>query len=157
MPTVKILYCRTKHWSTPVLRTVMWSPWSHVAIIMGDEDDTVIDATFKAGGVARRRLSEVIVDSSKHEIVPVACPDPQAAYDWARSQLGRPYDTLGVLGIGLHRNWQDEGAWFCSEFAEAGLAAGGNQRFANRYTGRVTPQHSWMLRPDLLMTPDAVY
>lgn len=144
MGKVRVLYLRTHHISTPVLRTVMWSPWSHCALIVEDEFDSVIDATF-AHGVARRSLSSLLASSSKYEIKEIDCPDPKAAFDFLRSQIGTDYDTLGVLGIGLHRDWQKPDAWFCSELVEAALAAGGNLRFVNR-ANRVTPQHSWMVR-----------
>jgi hypothetical protein len=34
----------------------------------------------------------------------------------AETQLGAPYDWAGVLGYGFHRDWEEEGDWFCSEF-----------------------------------------
>lgn len=144
MPQIFAVYCRNRHISSPILRTVTWSSWAHVAPIIGDEADTIIDATFTFG-VSRRSLSQLLADSSKYEVKHVECPDPKAAYDFARAQLGKPYDTLGVLGIGLHRDWQRPSAWFCSELFEAMLAAGGNLRFV-RHANRVTPQHSWMVR-----------
>jgi hypothetical protein len=144
-PTVRILYCRSRDIFSPLLRAAMWSPWSHEALVIGDEEDTVIDATFRNGGVRRRSLSAVLAHSSRHEFRDISCPYPVLAYNFARSQIGVPYDTWGVLGIGLHRDWQAEDAWFCSEFAEAAVAAGGNQRFVN-YPRRVNPQHSWMVK-----------
>lgn len=144
MAKVRILFCRSRHIATPILRAAMWSPWSHVALIMDDEEDAVIDATFMHGGVQRRSLAEVLAKSTAHEFREIECPDAAAAYAFARAQLGKPYDTWGVLGIGLHRDWQDDSAWFCSEFVEAALAAGGTCRFIHR-ANRVTPQHSWMV------------
>ena len=32
-----------------------------------------------------------------------------------RSQIGKPYDKTGALGLGLHRDWQEDDAWWCSE------------------------------------------
>lgn len=122
----------------------MWSQWSHVAVVFGED---VIDATFKHG-VARRSLSALLATCSHYEFREEACPNMQAAYDFARSQIGKPYDILGVLGIGLHRSWQDDDHWFCSEFKEAIQAAGGNPRFGE-FVGRVTPQHCWMVNPEL--------
>ena len=34
--------------------------------------------------------------------------DPIAA---ARSQVGKPYDLWGVLGLGFKREWQDDESW----------------------------------------------
>lgn len=144
MPQIRAVFCRIPHFTTPILRAATWSSWSHVAPIIDDEDDMVIDATFKHG-VARRSLSQLLADASKFEIKTIECPDPKAAFDFARDQLGKPYDTWGALGVGLHRDWQADDAWFCSEFFEAMAAAGGNRRFVNN-ANRVTPQHSWMVR-----------
>jgi uncharacterized protein YycO len=150
MDHVRVLFCRNHHISTPLLRLAMWSPWSHVALITDDDHDGVVDATF-IHGVARRSLSKLVSEASHYEIVNIRCPSPKAAYEWARSQIGKPYDTLGVLGIGLHRDWSDDDAWFCSEFVEAALAAGGNRRFRPHIVRRVTPMHSYMVEPDLLL------
>lgn len=145
MSTIKVLYCRNRHISTPILRTLMWSPWSHQALIMGDElGQHVIDATFMYG-VARRSLTNILADATESSIREIEVPRPDRAYAFARRQLGKKYDTLGVLGIGLHRKWQDDDRWFCSELVEAALAAGGCSRFETRYVNRVTPQHSWMV------------
>jgi hypothetical protein len=129
----------------------MKSPWSHVAIIMGDElGRHVIDATF-THGVSRRSLDDLIASSSKYEVRQISVPRPDRAYAFARRQLGKPYDTLGALGIAFDRNWQDDDSWFCSEFAEAALADGGARRFEH-YAWRVTPLHSWMVAANLVST-----
>lgn len=151
MSTVRLLYCRTlstseplSFISTPILCFGAWSKWSHVALVMED-GQSVIDATFVHGGVMQRPLADVIATSSEHASRDIECPDPAAAYAFARSQIGKPYDTWGVLGVGLHRDWQKDDAWWCSEFVEACIAAGGNCRFVNN-PRRVTQQHSWMVK-----------
>lgn len=142
--TIRLLYCRTRHLSTPFLRLGAWSPWSHVALVL-PESEAVIDATFMAGGVRQRSLSQLLDICSKYEFRDLTVPDPEAGYAFARSQLGKPYDWTGVIGLGLHRDWQTDDAWWCSEFVEAVLAAAGRPRFEN-YVQRVTQQHSWMVR-----------
>jgi len=143
--TIRAIFCRRHHWAAPLIRLATWSLWAHVAPIVEDEAEAVvIDATFTYG-VARRGLPAVLASLSDYCVKEVDCPDPSAAYDFAREQLGKPYDTRGVLGLALHRDWQADDAWFCSEFFEAMLAAGGNRRFVQQ-AHRVTPQHSWMVR-----------
>jgi uncharacterized protein YycO len=141
---ISAVFCRDHSIGTPILRAAMWSPWSHVAPIIEDEPDCIIDATLFRG-VQRRSKSGLLLHASKCEIRHFDCPSPQAAYDFARSQIGKRYDYAGVVGIGLRRDWQQDDAWFCSELFEAMLAAGGNPRFV-RNAGRVTVQHSWMVR-----------
>lgn len=144
MPTVKVIYSRNHHISAPILRTVMWSPWCHEAVIMGDElGEHVIDATF-FHNVARRPLIDITSDASLYSIREFDVPNPKKTYDFLRRQLGKKYDTLGVFGIGLHREWSTPDRWFCSEISEAALEAGGLSRFKAEYVRRVTPMHSWM-------------
>jgi hypothetical protein len=119
----------------------MWSPWSHVATIVPGE--RVIDARW-LHGVCERPLAEVIAHASKHAEREWFVPDAPAGYAWLREQVGRPYDTAGVIGLGLRREWQDEEAWFCSELHEQFLEHCGLTRFVNS-PRRVTPQHSWMV------------
>jgi uncharacterized protein YycO len=144
MSRVQLLFCRSHGWSSPLLRLAMWSQWSHAAIILGDEMDGAAEATF-TGGVHRSSVIDLFSRASKYAIVDVPCPNPKAAYEFTRAQYGKPYDFFGVIGVGLHRNWQQDDSWFCSELVEAALAAGGNRRFRMGLQGRITPQHSWMV------------
>lgn len=36
-------------------------------------------------------------------------------YQFLYSQIGKPYDKRAILGFITGRNWQDPGAWICSE------------------------------------------
>lgn len=113
----------------------MWSAWSHCAIIDGDY---VLEAS-ATHGVHRRLLSDLIADSSKWEIVEIPTPDPDAVLRAAYSQLGKPYDWFGVLGIGFKRKWQSNGAWFCSEFVAGAFNLAGQPLFrVNAW--RITPR-----------------
>ncbi len=143
MPTITGIFCRRRRLDSLFLRTAMWSSWSHVAVVL-PEPNTIIDATF-SHGVSERLLDRLVASSSQYQVRHFEAPDPEAGYAFARSCLGLPYDTKGVIGIGLHRDWQKPDAFFCSEFLEAVLAAAGNKRFINQIH-RVTTQHSWMVR-----------
>lgn len=37
------------------------------------------------------------------------------AYEWARTQIGKPYDFSAIAGIALDRDWRNEDRFFCSE------------------------------------------
>lgn len=51
----------------------------------------------------------------------MAASKRQAFYDFLKSQEGKPYDTTGILGFVVDRNWQEEDSWFCSELVAAAL------------------------------------
>lgn len=141
--TIKAIFLRHSRIDSLLIRAASWSSWSHVALIMED-GVTVIDAAFLRGGVTEHPLIDLTATASKYAIREFSCPDPAAAYAFARSQKGKPYDWTGVLGLGLHRDWQQDDAWWCSELVEECLAAGGNKRFIEQVR-RVTQQHSWMV------------
>ena len=133
------------------IRAASWSRWSHVAVVDGD---TVIEAiTFH--GVVRTPLAQRQKQDPRWSISALPCTDPAAVITAAASQVGKPYDYTGVLGIGLHRNWQQGDRWFCSELVAWAFAAGGSPLFRTHATHRVTPQDLWMLQPSESLAPTA--
>ena len=142
MDTVSALYLRRLHPGSLLLRTLAWSSWSHVATII--PGGNVIDATFPHG-VRKRSLQEVKDSASESSLRTWRVPSAALGYAWLEKQIGQPYDTLGVLGIGLHRDWQSDDAWFCSELHEMFLMECGLVRFFDK-PRRVTQQLSWMVK-----------
>lgn len=71
----------------------------------------------------------------KNQQVPQDVADVAAA----RSQIGKPYDWPGVLGIGFRRNWQESDAWFCSELVAWAFGVSGSPLFRTEHW-RITPQ-----------------
>lgn len=122
----------------------MWSPWSHCGIIDGD---VVIEA-IAVHGVVVTPLHEFLARSSRYAIVEFGAAY-QPTIDAARAQIGTRYDYAGVAGIGLHHDWQDPSAWFCSELVAHALERGGLKLFRSD-AGRITPQHLWMIETPLL-------
>ena len=53
--------------------------------------------------------------------IPTTAYKTSQVYAALHSQLGKPYDSAGIIafatGDGRDRNWRDESAWFCSELA----------------------------------------
>lgn len=138
---MQAIYCRRRNVGSWLLRVFTWSSWSHCGVLT--RDGTVIEAA-AFHGVIERPLSEFLADKSAYSGKDIALPDDVAAIAFARSQLGKPYDWAGVIGIGLHRDWEDDSAWFCDELVEAACVAGGRRRFVHD-AWRVTPQQSWMV------------
>lgn len=137
---MRVLFCTSNLPGAVLIRTVTWSDWSHVCIVDGEE---VIEAAWPHVRVSK--LADVIATHTLHCVVDIPCADPHAAIVWARSQIGKPYDLSGVLGLGLHRDWQDEGQWWCSEFVAAAFAQSGSPLFRPEALRRVVPQHIWMV------------
>ncbi len=146
-----LLFVKGKPLSSYFIRLVTWSNWSHVAIVDAKSiqeitDSTYIyDATFLNSGVRQRKIADVLSEASKWAYVEIDVPDELAVINAAKSQIGKKYDVTGVLGIALHRNWQESDKWFCSEFVEWCMVQGGLTRFIEEVR-RLTPQHCWMLK-----------
>lgn len=143
MSTISLLFSASHHPMSSVIRACTWSSWSHVAIIDGDE---VIEA-MAPNGVRRFPVVQAIDHAKRAAIVELPCMDPQAVIAAAASQLGKPYDYTAIVGLGLHRDWQEDDAWFCSELVAWSFAQAGESLFRAEVLRRITPQHLWMLAP----------
>lgn len=139
---MKILFCTSKLPGAALIRAVTWSDYSHVAIIDGDE---AIEAVWPCVRVSP--LADVIASHPEHVIADFPCLSPIDAIKAARSQVGKPYDLAGILGIGLHRDWQETDSWFCSELVAWAFVQGGTPLFRPEAMHRITPQHLWILSP----------
>lgn len=139
---VQVIFARAHHPGSVLLRTAMWSPWSHCGIIYG-EYVIHAHAQFGGGKVIATKLENFKKQFSNWAIVNFEADAPivhQAAYD----QLNKPYDWAGVTGFVVHRNWHNQDAWFCSELVAWCLEQGGCKLFRVD-VWRITPQHLWML------------
>lgn len=135
MSAVRVIFSRRHNVGSLMLRTFLWSAWSHCALIDGDE---VIEAvTFH--GVRVRSLWEFVADASAFEVIEVPCADPAAVIAAARSQLGKPYDWIGALGIAFRRRWDQASGWFCSELVAWAFAKAGTPLFRVD-AWRITPR-----------------
>ena len=103
----------------------------------------VVEAVAKKGVVVTP-YSEVIARSTHTFTRSHKVADVRKALDFLTDQIGKPYDFWGAFGLGLHRDWQKDDSWWCSELVEAMFVVGGSRRFIADLH-RVTPQHSWMV------------
>lgn len=144
MSTLKLLFCTNPRnplsWA---IRACTWSRWSHVAIIDGED---VIES-IALHGVVRSKLADRQRQDVRWQIVELPCANPQAVIAVACSQLGMPYDYTAVLGLGLHRDWQETDSWFCSELVAWAFDMAGLPLFRQEAVHRITPQYLWMLQP----------
>ena len=137
--TVSVVFTRKRSVGSVFLRTALWSAWSHCAIVDGDQ---VIEAV-AVDGVRVSRLEDVLMEASKHEIIDVPVRDARAVIAAADTQLGKPYDYTGVLGIGLRRRWQQTDRWFCSELVAWAFARGGTPLMRVQ-EWRITPRDLYL-------------
>lgn len=137
---MKFIFARTKSPFSYLIRAntrgngfTIANGWSHVAIIVGEKEDHVIDAMALKGVRAPRTLDSFKQGFPDHEIRELKCPNDAAGINWLTTQIGASYDyqayidLLIYLEFDIKRDWQDPSNWFCSELAaEAAVKAGYN-------------------------------
>lgn len=142
MQSVQILFTRRRMIGSLLIRGVTWSAFSHVEIVV---DDHVIGANLFTG-VSLTPLKERLEKSSYAALVNVPCQDAQAVKQMAMSRIGAGYDYLGLLGILVHSDrLESKARFFCSEFVAWAFEKAGAPLIRPEITGRVTPQHLWMI------------
>ena len=138
---MQLIFSRSRTIGSPLIRLATWGTWSHCGILTPEQ--TVLEARWPQG-VVETPVEQFRAHASHHAEATIATPDDAAGIAWARRQIGKPYDTFGVLSLGIQRDWEDPEKWWCSEFVEAALIAAGRRRFRHG-SRRITPQHSWMV------------
>lgn len=137
---MRLVFSRSHSIGSLAIRGVSWGPWSHCGA--WTPEGTVLEATWPHG-VQEVSLITFAKRASEWAFVDIQVPDEAAGLAWARSQMGKPYDIWGALGLGLHREWQSDDSWWCSEYVEMAVAKAGRARYRT-HLQRVTPTHSWM-------------
>ena len=141
---MKLILCQGDHISSKLLALFMWSRWSHSAIY-DDQTGLVYDTTFFGGGCKVTPYDQWARHYSTIEVRDIKLERPyNEAVQWLEEQVGKPYDWTAVLGIGLHRDWQEDDRWFCSEHTESFISLFSTARFRTVFTPRITPQHQAM-------------
>lgn len=88
----------------------MLGEYSHVEIVTPD-NWLISCEPFK--GVCYLKLEERVQQASHYEMF---CVDaPASVITRADSQIGKPYDLVGAIGLGLQRDWSAQHKWWCSE------------------------------------------
>jgi uncharacterized protein YycO len=135
-----LVLCTHSGFGAWFLRTVMWSKYSHAAILDGN---TVTDTTFCQGGVKQHHAKDFFEHYKTFELREIEV-DETIARLWLADQVGKGYDWTALLSFVVQRNWQEPDKWFCSELCEAMIDKFGKPRF-RASASRVTPRHQEML------------
>lgn len=144
---VQLLYTRSHSPASAGIRLATWGEFSHVAQVV---DDQVVEAVWKPG-VRPDLLRNAIGRASRWAIVEYDHKNPEGMISAVRSQIGKPYDLTGALGLGVHRDWQEDDAWWCSELIPWAAEQAGEPWFMPHAMHRITPQHLWM-RPGRIVS-----
>lgn len=138
---MRVIFCRSKSISSWLVRVFSWSTWSHVVLVT--PSGSCIEARWPR--VREVAMADILEDNDVVVTSDLPCAHPDLAASWARSQVGKRYDLMAVLGVALHRDWRDDHEWFCSELVAEAFEEGGSPLFRPETIQRVTPQMIWEL------------
>ncbi len=145
---IQLIFSNSKLPLSPFIRFVTWSDWSHVGLLV--DGNLVIESTISQKGVKTATVQDFKLRAKNWAIYDLQVNHPQAVLNAALTQIGRPYDKTGILGVGLHRDWQEEDSWFCSELVLWALSKDYMPKYNPRFIRRGTPQHCLMICGDLV-------
>ena len=137
---MKLILCTKPGISSALLRLVMWSKWSHSAVLDGG---VVIDTTLWQDGVKPHTSEDFFAKYPTYELRDIEVDETPARY-WLTAQIGKKYDWTALFSFIVQRDWQDPDKWFCSELTEAMISKFGKPRF-RASAQRITPRHQEML------------
>lgn len=147
MKKITLIFSNSSLPLSPIIRWVTWSDYSHVALLLDEE--TVIESTMSKGGVYTDSLSNFKKRAKNWLMVELEIDishlDWNKLIEIANKEVGKPYDTFGVIGLSIHRNWQEDDKWWCSELIPYLLLNWGIKLFNSNFIHRIVPQHLLIL------------
>lgn len=92
-----------------------------------------LDGRKVCSGVRRVPLSAALAGSTVAQERQYTVPDVEKGLAWARSQVGKPYDFKGAIGLAIapERDWQQDDMWFCHELTGRAIHECGRIAFGN--------------------------
>jgi uncharacterized protein YycO len=129
----------TERWNpiSAAIRATTRSWASHAEFVDVDASKTL--GSRSIGGVKIRPCSK----DHYSKVEQFTAGNITAAYEWAKRQIGKPYDFSAIAGIAFNRDWRNEARWFCSELVAAAFEAVGSPILSTRPSSavyRITPR-----------------
>lgn len=118
------------------IRVATWSWASHVDFVL--PSGRLLGAT-PGAGVSIRESADADADTVVRYEIRANKKQSASALASASSQIGRPYDYMGIFGLAVRRNWQEQDSWFCSELIAWACAQAGIQLLVGDFW-RITPR-----------------
>jgi uncharacterized protein YycO len=129
-------------WISSVIRKLTWSRFSHTVLISPDRR-SFIESTH---GVGVRELPiEEFLKKDGIAFGRIHHPNPQAVWDLARAEVGKPYDELYIYGYLFRTNWQDDTRWACSELVPAMAEKAGHPIVRREAISKISPEFLWRI------------
>lgn len=118
------------------------SHWSHVGII--DRDGVTVIESIIPAGVVKTHIADFKNRYTDTHVANVPTASGIEPYKLARHEIGKPYDFRALFSAIGSRQWEDPGAWMCSELVAHCMGI-----FRAEKLSKVTVEHIWMVSHDI--------
>lgn len=140
---ITLQFITEKDLASWIIRYATWSDYSHVDFVLnnyqsknGKTYNGLLGARM-SGGVELRPFDYAKFSKVAHY---QCATGNESIIEYAISQIGKKYDTTGIINFSLHRDWQADDSWFCSELVAASFVQGGVPLLDIPQSTRVTPR-----------------
>lgn len=100
------------------IRQRTWGEFSHVQIIIGEDEKGSIVVSADGEGVTCRNVREgELIHHAILTFPEMTEEQRKNVVDFCFSQIGKPYDFVGLGSFLLYKEMQNDDRWFCSELA----------------------------------------
>lgn len=152
MSSIHAIYSNSRLPLSPLIRWQTGSPFSHVGLILEREshfitaDSIITHSALSSKGVKFTTLKSFISHASDYRVTQLAeninLNQFNEAWKIAKAYEGTRYDLKGAIGLGVGENWQEDDAFWCSEwFAFILKSIGMNLPYLEN-EHRITPKHN---------------
>jgi len=148
---VRIALFRGRGLMSALIRWQTWSDYSHAALVL--PDGSIIEAWQGLGAGVRRKWVNDWEGIDVFDVDWLSKEKSTEVEAFARLQIGKRYDYLGVLRFLNRRKVVSNGRWFCSELVFEAFMLEGIELLARTNSSRVSPgllARSPLLRKRLL-------
>jgi Permuted papain-like amidase enzyme, YaeF/YiiX, C92 family len=152
MASVFLVYSNSKLPLSPLIRWRTGSEFSHVGLILEPsidsigKDSLVSHSALSSKGIRYTTLKTFISKASNYRITKLDNDISIEQFDkllmLCRKYEGLKYDLKGAIGLGVDEDWQEDDAFWCSEWvAFLLLKTGMNLQYLSDIH-RITPKHN---------------
>ena len=153
MARIYAIYSNSRLPLSPLIRWQTGAAFSHVGLILEPEsglitaDSIITHSALSSKGVRFTTLKSFIAHARNYRVTQLAqeitVTQFQKAWAIAKAYEGTRYDLEGAIGLGVGENWQDNDAFWCSEWFAFILKSIGMTLPYLENEHRITPKHNW--------------
>ena len=152
MANVYLIYSNNRLPLSPLIRWRTGSKFSHVGLILEENEESVkwdslvTHSALSCKGVRFTTVKTFVSHASDYQVTKldktITKEQFHLLYNLAKSYEGLPYDTKGAIGLGVDEDWQEDDAFWCSEWVAFLLIRIGMDLPYLNDIHRIAPKHN---------------